>query len=304
MLLDADSRCVVEDPGYLMARRSFAATGARLLPIPVDAAGMVTAQLPQGEAVRLACVTPSHQFPLGGILPVERRRELLAWARASGAWVVEDDYDGEFRYGQRPIDALQAFDTEGRVLYIGTFSKVLSPQLRLGYLVLPVPLVPVFRRAKQLTDRHAPVLEQRVLATLLDSGAYERHVRRTRRGHERRRLALLSALERELPVQVQVVGAAAGLHVVLRLPGLAPADEGRIVRQAEVQGLGVYPLSPLYVDPDATATPGRAGGAGLILGYASLTEAQIARGVQGLGAVVRSVMAARQGAAMDTATEE
>ena len=156
VLLDPDDAFVFEDPGYLMARRCFEATGARLLPVPVDAHGLDTDRLPRDGRIRLAYVTPSHQFPLGGTLPIARRQALLQWARRQRAWVVEDDYDGEFRYGQRPIDALQSIDTEGRVIYVGTFSKALSPQMRLGYLVLPPALVPAFRQAKRLTDRHAP----------------------------------------------------------------------------------------------------------------------------------------------------
>ena len=166
LLLDAGDAFVFEDPGYLMARRCFEATGARFIPVAADAQGLDTAALPRSEHVRLAYVTPSHQFPLGGVLPIGRRLALQQWAQQQGAWIVEDDYDGEFRYGQRPIDALQSIDADGRVIYVGTFSKALSPQLRLGYLVLPKELVAVFRQAKRMADRHAPVLEQRWTATL------------------------------------------------------------------------------------------------------------------------------------------
>ena len=222
-----------------MARQCFEAIGARPLPVAVDAQGLDTSRLPRGDAVRLAYVTPSHQFPLGGVLPMARRVELLQWARQHGAWIVEDDYDGEFRYGQRPIDALQAMDTDGRVLYIGTFSKALSPQLRLGYLVLPAALVPVFRQARRLADRHAPVIEQRVLASLMDSGAYERHIRRLRRAHERRRMVLLEAIARYLPASAQVAGTAAGLHVVLWLPSVPQQGEAQLVAAARAAGAGV-----------------------------------------------------------------
>lgn len=283
LLLDASDAFVFEDPGYLMARRCFEATGATLLAVPVDGHGLDTASLPRDDRVRLAYVTPSHQFPLGGVLPVGRRQALLQWAQQQGAWVVEDDYDGEFRYGQRPIDALQSIDTDGRVIYIGTFSKALSPQLRLGYLVLPCELVPVFRQAKRLADRHAPVLEQRVLASLIDSGAYERHVRRVRRENERRRAALLDAIACHLPGDAQVSGTAAGLHIVLWLPSLRPQDEPALVAAARDKGVGVYPVSPLFARPQSHAQPRPAG---LILGYASLTADQIQQGIRTLAAVI------------------
>jgi len=283
LLLEAADTFVFEEPGYPMARQCFEAIGARLLPVAVDAQGLDTSRLPRGDAVRLAYVTPSHQFPLGGVLPMARRVELLQWARQHGAWIVEDDYDGEFRYGQRPIDALQAMDTDGRVLYIGTFSKALSPQLRLGYLVLPAALVPVFRQARRLADRHAPVIEQRVLASLMESGAYERHIRRLRRAHERRRVALLEAIARYLPASAQVAGTAAGLHVVLWLPSVPQQGEAQLVAAARAAGVGVYPVSPLFAGPQVSPQPRPAG---LTLGYASLSEEDIQLGIRTLAAVV------------------
>ena len=283
LLLDPGDAFVFEDPGYLMARRSFEAAGATLLAAPVDGHGLDTTSLPSDARARLAYVTPSHQFPLGGVLPIGRRLELLRWAQRHRVWVIEDDYDGEFRYGQRPIDALQSIDTDGRVLYMGTFSKALSPQLRLGYLVLPPALVTVFRQAKRLADRHAPVLEQRVLASLIDSGAYERHVRRTRREHERRRTALLDAVARHLPDEASVTGLAAGLHGVLWLPFLRPRDEAVLAAAARDKGVGVYPVSPLFARP---ASQAHARPAGLILGYASLSVEQIQSGLRILAAAI------------------
>jgi GntR family transcriptional regulator / MocR family aminotransferase len=283
LLLDAGDAFVFEDPGYLIARRCFEATGAKCLAIPVDADGLDTASLPEDEHARLAYVTPSHQFPVGGVLPIGRRLELLQWAKRHGAWIIEDDYDGEFRYGQRPIDALQSIDADGRVIYIGTFSKALSPQLRLGYLVLPPELVPVFRQAKRLADRHAPVLEQRVLAALIDGGAYERHVRRMRRENERRRAALLDAIKCYLPGEVHVSGTAAGLHVVLWLPFMRAQDEPALVASAREKGVGVYPVTPLFDTGRASTQPRQAG---LILGYASLTIEQIQQGILTLASVI------------------
>lgn len=283
LLLDEGDAFVFEEPGYAMARRSFEATGATPLAAPVDELGLDPSRLPSGKRVRLAYVTPSHQFPLGGTLPIGRRHELLRWAKRNRTWIIEDDYDGEFRYGQRPIDAMQSLDTDGRVIYVGTFSKVLSPQLRLGYLVLPPALVPAFRNAKRLSDRHAPVLEQLTLASLIDSGAYERHVRRVRRENERRREALLMAVDRHLPSEARVEGAAAGLHVVLWLPSLRPDEEPHLVTAAAAQGVGVYPLSPLYAQRSSQT---RSRPAGLILGYAGLTVTQIEQGIQALAKVL------------------
>lgn len=277
LLLDAADAFAFEDPGYLTARHCFEATGARLLPVPADRHGIDTDRLPEDERVRLAYVTPSHQFPLGGVLPIGRRLDLLRWAQRRRAWIVEDDYDGEFRYGQRPIDALQSIDTQGRVIYVGTFSKALSPQLRLGYLVLPHALVPVFRQAKQLADRHAPALEQQVLAALIGEGSYERHVRRMRRENERRRAALLEAIDRYLPGNARVDGTAAGLHGVLWLPQSGAQGEAALAAAARSKGVGVYPVTPLYVSP---ASHGTSRPAGFILGYASLTEAQIGEGIR------------------------
>lgn len=288
VLLDPPDAFAFEDPGYLMARRCFEATGAELLAVPVDGHGVETTRLPSDDRVRLAYVTPSHQFPLGGTLPIARRQELLRWARRHRAWIIEDDYDGEFRYGQRPIDALQSIDTEGRVIYVGTFSKALSPQLRLGYLVLPPQLVPVFQQAKRLTDRHAPLLEQRALAALIDNGTYERHVRRIRRENERRRAALIEAIAHHLPYDTRAAGTAAGLHVVLWLPFLRQHDESALAVAAHDRGLGVYPVSPLFASRPSRRQPRPAG---LVLGYASLTIDQIQQGIRILGKTIAGLRA-------------
>ena len=286
LLLDAGDAFVFENPGYLMARHCFEATGARLLTTPVDGLGLDTGRLPEDGGARLAYVTPSHQFPLGGVLPIGRRQALLQWAVRHDAWIIEDDYDGEFRYGQRPIDALQSIDTDGRVIYVGTFSKALSPQLRLGYMVLPHALVPVFRQAKRLADRHAPMLEQQVLASLIESGAYERHVRRMRRENERRRAALLQAITQYLPKDVRIDGTAAGLHVVLWLPSLSAQQEAALVATARREGVGVYPVGPLFTPPTFDEPPRSAG---LILGYASLSIEQIQQGISILALVIARI---------------
>lgn len=282
VLVDTDDTVVIEEPCYLMARRVFEAARARLHTVAVDEHGMVTQALPRGRA-QLVYVTPSHQFPLGGVMPIGRRRELLAWAQARNTWILEDDYDGEFRYGMPPVDTLQSLDACEKVIYVGTFSKTLSPQLRLGYLVLPTALVPAFRQAKQITDRHAQSVDQRALATLIRSGLYERHVRRMRRANERRRRALIDAIEQHLGSRAQVEGAASGLHLVLWLPGIPVQDEPVLVEQARACGVGVWPVSPLYAAGRALRARRCAG---LVMGYASLEPAQITAGIERLAVAV------------------
>ncbi len=283
LLVDAGDRVVMEEPGYPMARRTFESIGARVVATPVDDQGLVTSALPRSRSA-LAYVTPSHQFPLGAVMSIGRRRALLDWARRHASWIVEDDYDSEFRHGLRPVDPLQALDDRGCVVYVGTFSKALSPQLRLGYLVLPPALVTPFRHAKQLADRHAPVLEQVVLAELVRSGAYERHLRRLRRANERRRAALVEALATHLGDAARVEGTDSGLHVVVWIRGVPMRAEQALVARAAAHGVGVWPVSPLY----AEGTRFRAERcAGLVLGYAGLTTAEIGEGVRRLAGAVR-----------------
>ncbi len=285
VLLDAGDRVAMEEPCYMKAHHVFEAMGAQMCAVPVDEQGLLTQQLPKNRCA-LAYVTPSHQFPLGGVMPMARRRELLTWAQRNCTWIVEDDYDGEFRYGLSPVDALQAVDTNGYVIYIGTFSKALSPQLRIGYLVLPPSLVSTFVQAKNLVDRHTPRLEQTALASLIRSGAYERHVRRMRRGNERRRIALLQAIEKYLPNDAQVEGAASGLHVVLWLENVRVTQEATLVVQALQQGVSVRPISPMY----ALGSKHRSKRcAGLVLGYASLSQSDIESGIEMLAAAVAQI---------------
>jgi GntR family transcriptional regulator/MocR family aminotransferase len=274
LLLDPGDRALMEDPGYNLARQVFRAAGAEVVPVAVDREGMRTERLP---AARLAYVTPSHQFPLGGVMSASRRRELLAWAQRTGAHVIEDDYDSEYRFDIAPIPPLQVLDDAGRVIYVGTVSKTLSPTLRLGYLVVPTALSSSFARAKRLADRHAPSLEQEALAKLIGSGAYERHVRRVRRRNGERRTTLLAALSATLGGSVTVVGADAGLHVVAWLNRVPRAREDALIAQAHAAGLGLHPVSPLYASVSAVDRPGVAG---LVMGYASLDEPSINRGVR------------------------
>ena len=281
LLVDPGDRVVIEDPAYHLARQVFLTAGAELAPQPVDREGMRTATLPQA---RLAFVTPSHQLPLGSILSAPRRQELLAWAVSHGAAIIEDDYDAEYRYGIGPVPPLRALDRAGSVIYLGTVSKTLSPTLRLGYLVLPPALREVFARAKRMSDRHAPELEQAALAELIDSGAYERPLRRVRRRNAERRAALLRALRRHLGERVSIAGTDAGLHVLVWLDGLSQAREAELTERAAALSLGIYGVSGFHDRPD---DPGRP--AGLVLGYAALDEAQIEAGVERLAGVLRDL---------------
>ncbi|WP_342363890.1 PLP-dependent aminotransferase family protein [Terrarubrum flagellatum] len=271
LLLDAGDRCVIENPAYNLARASFAASGAALVPIPVDREGIRSDDLPDA---RLAYVTPSHQFPLGHMMSAARRSALLAWAQRVGAYIVEDDYDGEYRYDVAPVPPLQTMGPD-RVIYIGTISKTLSPTLRLGYLIAPKGLRAPFTEAKRLADRHAPTFEQEALADFLASGAYERHVRAARRRNRDRRTALVDSLRRLLGDRAIVTGSEAGLHLIAWLPDVPAEAEAEFLQTTRTAGLGLYPASPLY-----DAASDKPTHLGVLLGYAALSIEEIEKGVQ------------------------
>lgn len=289
LLLDPGDSVVVENPGYQAAQQAFMACGARLVGVEVDGQGLKTGQLAALGAVQMAYVTPTHQFPLGSFLPLARRRQLLAWANETGAWVIEDDYDSEYRYTVGPEETLQSLDRHARVIHVGTFSKTLSPQLRLGYMVLPPSLVAPFATAKRLADRQTASGVQRALARLLEDGSYARHVRRIRRHQAARQRALTQALTQHLGDHIEIQGAASGLHVVVWCRSLPPSAETALVQAARDLGVRVYPISPLY--HPHPAGPGQQRCAGLIMGYALLDEAAIMEGVKRLGTALRQVLA-------------
>ncbi|MDB6089662.1 MAG: transcriptional regulator, GntR family with aminotransferase domain [Gammaproteobacteria bacterium] len=285
LLLDPGDKVVVENPGYRMAHHVFSAAGARLHGISVDHQGLKTDQLRRVRRATFAYVTPTHQFPLGSFLTMPRRQSLLKWAAQTGAWILEDDYDSEYRYAVRPVPTLQSLDENGAVIYIGTFSKILSPELRLGYMIVPERLVDAMASAKQLADRHSASKAQRTLAILLEEGSYDRHVRRLRRLQEARRTALLAALERYLPGRLTVDGASSGLHLVIWIHELSSAREADLVAAARREQVLVHPVGPLYLTHGGRQAPRRS--AGLVLGYALLDPDQIERGVKRLAAAVR-----------------
>jgi GntR family transcriptional regulator/MocR family aminotransferase len=270
--LDLAAR-VLLDPGYMGARGALSGAGARLVPVPVDEEGLgVAAGIEREPGARLVCVTPSHQYPLGVTMSLSRRLELLGWANRSGAWVIEDDYDSEYRYTGRPLETLQGLDGEGRILYVGTFSKVLFPTFRLGYLVVPQDLIEAFVSTRELTDRHPPTVDQAVLAYFIAEGHFLRHLRQMRALYAKRQAALVRETARELGGLLDVNPAAAGMHLVGWLP--EGADDREASRRPADLGAEAPPVS-LY-----GSVPGERGG--LMLGYAAVAEGEMRSGVRRL----------------------
>jgi GntR family transcriptional regulator/MocR family aminotransferase len=246
----------------------------------VDEHGLCTDDLPDQPA-RLIYTTPSHQYPSGATLPVSRRLDLLRWAERHGALVIEDDYDSEFRHVGRPLEALQGLDRSGRVAYVGSFSKVLYPALRLGYLVAPPELVLLASEAKRLVDLQTATPGQEMLAELIQSGQFEAHLRRMRRVYRGRRAALLEALARELPNLAEPGPSEAGLYLrVVLAPGL---NDEAVAERALALGVAVYPARPYFSRPPARP--------GLILGYAALDEAGIDEGIRRLRRAIDAELA-------------
>jgi GntR family transcriptional regulator/MocR family aminotransferase len=236
VLLDPGDSVWMEDPGFPGARGALLGAGARVVPVPVDAEGLeVDAGVRLARGARLAYVTPSHQFPLGVPMSMARRQALLAWARAAGAWVVEDDYDSEFRHGARPVPCLHGLDPDGRVIYVGSFSKTLFPAVRLGFLIVPADRHPDLLKARRALDHHPPALEQGVLADFLAEGHFERYLRRMRKVYRERLEALKDAAARHCGGGLRLRPVRSGLHAVADLdaptrdecPGKRPSAASR-----------------------------------------------------------------------------
>jgi len=276
VLLDPGDAAVIEEPHYPGATLSFAAAGARLVRIACDASGLDTAKL-AGVRARLAYVTPCHQFPTGVIMTLERRLALLDWAARAAAWIIEDDYISEFRYEGNPLEALQALDRHGRVIYAGTFSKTLFPALRVAYLVLPRPLVRPFMAAKWIGDRFSATLAQEALADFIASGQFERYLRRAGARNAARRRALTESLRAHLGDRVEIAGENTGVHLLVWLNDVRIREVDALIARAAQAGVGLYSIRPYYARP-----PRRAG---LLFGYASLTEADIAAGIRRFAAL-------------------
>lgn len=276
-LLEPGDKVCIEDPGYIGLKGAIMASGALLAPAPVDENGLIVAQArAKGAGTRLAIVTPTHQFPTGATLSLARRLELLKWASQDGVWVLEDDYDSEFRYEGRPLSALHSLDPDGRVIYAGTFSKILAPAIRLGYLVAPSRLIPLLRGLRAHVDRHPPIDSQAVLARFIDDGHFGGHIRRMRLLYRQRRDALVAALDEIFPDFARLEPPSSGMHLTFALPaGIADIEVSRRVREV---GISCPPLSAYC----QTSTDRNA----LLLGFANLTPEQAPKVASRLKSVI------------------
>lgn len=278
VLLEPGDTVAVEDPGYPLPRKAFRALGCRIAGVPVDAEGLVVDAIPAGT--RLVYVTPSHQYPLGVSLSMTRRQALLEWAARAGAAIIEDDYDSEFRFGGRPMESLHGLDESGRVLYVGSFSKVMLPTLRLGFAVIPPPLHAAFCKARQFADWHTAVPVQAAMAQFIEAGQLARHIRRMRRIYAERHERILRILARDFSRILSPVQSHCGLHLTALLGRGDTLADRSIAERARTRGIGVVPLSIHYV-----AGPRQPG---LMLGYGAIPSARIDEGMQILRQLVHS----------------
>lgn len=266
----------VEDPGYPPARAAFASLGATVASVPVDAHGLVVDRLP--DDARLVYVTPSHQFPLGMPMSLERRVALLEWAQRRRAVVIEDDYDGEFRFEGRPMESLKSLDRAGLVAYVGTFSKTIFPELRIGYAIPPRALHAALAKAKRVVDWHSCTLTQAALARFMLDGDFARHLRRVQKHYDARRKVLLAHLRGGLAPWLDAIVPVAGIHLAARLrPGL---DEAALVDAARAHDLGLYGISAFHVDVPREA--------GLLFGYGGIDATRIDTALARLAALLRA----------------
>ncbi|MBA3832190.1 MAG: PLP-dependent aminotransferase family protein [Chthoniobacterales bacterium] len=278
LLLDADEPAWIEEPGYLGARAALQNAGARIVPVPVDEHGLnVERQIKLAPSARLAYITPSHQYPLGVTMSLARRLALLAWAQRESAWIFEDDYDSEFRYDGRPLAAVQGLDSGGRVIYAGSFNKVMFPSLRIAYIVVPPQLVDAFIAARAVTDGAAPALAQIVMTDFIAEGYFSSHLRQMRALYRERRDLLLEAVVCELANSLSVEASEAGMHLAGHI-GKAK-DDVKISEQAAARNFHLPPLSRYYL-VDRRARPG------LILNYAGTSPENIRRMVRTLATLL------------------
>jgi GntR family transcriptional regulator/MocR family aminotransferase len=280
VLLDPGDAAWIENPSWSGARGALTSGGARVAHVPVDRHGLIVDQgIAAAPDARLVYVCPSHQYPSGAILSLERRLQLLEFAASRDAWIIEDDYDSEYRYSGRPLTALQGLDSAGRVVYVGTFNKTLFPALRLAYVVVPQDLLAEFLAVRGIGGQHSPTIEQAILCDFITEGHYARHLRRSRTLCRERRAALVAAVARHLAGVLEIAEDESGLHAVAWLP--AGLDDVRVSAAASQQGIEAAPLSAYY--------EGECPRGGLVLGYAGLKLHEIDAGVRKLALAIASL---------------
>ena len=279
LLLNPGDAVWLEDPTYLGARAALHNSGAKIIPVPVDADGLVVGEgIAREPNARMAFVSPSYQVPMCATMSLPRRLALLDWAARHGAWVIEDDYDSEFRYAGRPLASLQSLDTARRVIYIGTFSKSLLPALRMGYLIAPPDLVDAFITARAIADRHAHTLEQAIVADFIAEGHFAQHLRRMRTLYQERQHVLVSAAQRDLAGMLEVQPKDAGLNLLGCLPD--HVDDAAVSHAAALQNISAPAISAYAIEPPKQC--------GLVLGYAALTPREIRKGIKDLARVLEN----------------
>ena len=277
MLVNSGDKVWMEDPGYPGARGAFLGSGARIVPVPVDEEGLVVkVGVKRAPHAKLAYITPSHQFPLGVTMSLSQRLALLDWARRADAYILEDDYDSEFRFAGRPLATLQGLDQHDRVIYIGTFSKVLFPSLRIGYMILPLALMGAFLKVRRLIDIHSPMLEQAVLADFISEGHYIRHLRRMRTLYAERRIALMNSMK-HLPLKID--SPEAGIHCVGWLAN--EVDDIALAKKAKQYDLELTPISTFSIEPFSRK--------GLLLGYGGYSIPEINSAARRLEQLLRAL---------------
>ena len=277
ILLDVGDWVAMEEPGYLGARHCFLGQFAKIKPIAVNYTGLDLEALSNcQQKFKLVYVTPSHQFPTGVTMSLSERIALLQWAEKTGTLIVEDDYDSEYRYESQPIPALQGMDRSQSVIYIGTFSKIMFPALRIGYLVVPPNLISVISKAKSLCDRFCPILEQYALTDWIELGHFERHIRRMRQLYDLRRQTLIKALKQHLGERVTILGANAGIHVMVKIKTKLSDDV--ILQRAATAGIGLISARKYYLQPQNQGE--------FIFGYAQLDSVKINEGIKKLSRIL------------------
>ena len=284
VLLCGNDVVAIEEAQYSGAREAFQAAGAKLLSVPLDAEGICVKELANSSkraTVRLVYVTPSHQMPTGATMSMTRRTQLIEWAARSDAYIVEDDYDGEYRYDSLSLPSLQGLSNGQRVIYVGSFSRSISPTIGIGYLVVPPSLIEKFRDAKWVAGRHSSLLIQEALAEFIGEGHFERYLRRARARNYRRRAALLAAFAEHFGDSAEILGGDAGVHVLMRFHDHESLDLRLLISRAYAVGVGVYPISPYLIRPSRRCE--------ILLGYGALREDVIKAGIRLLHSVFRDL---------------